>query len=107
MVEINIYTKFNYKKVLRNANNLFGKGYSWYNPQTVFAEKNSDYSVSLWKGNVRICYWNEQTSQCSNSKALIKKFILDNFSNKTIGVKVEGDSDIFDNLQSIHTINLG
>lgn len=106
MVEINIYTKFNYIKIKHRANIYFNKKYKWYNSKTVFAPKYGNYLVSLKHNNIRICYWDKCYEENIKTKQLIKNFIKDNFSNQTIGIKTTGKCDIFDELKTIKTIQL-
>ena len=106
MIEINIYTKFNYTKIKKQANIFFNQNYKWYNLKTVFVVNNDTYLISLRKNNIRICYWDISGDENNSTKKLIKNFLKENFSNKTIGVTIIGKCDIFDELTTINTIYL-
>lgn len=106
MNELNIYADFNYRKILKNANLLFDGHYFHCHAKTIFAPKNGTFSISLNKWNIRICYWNEHTEQGAKAKALIIKFIEENFSNKTIGVTCFGSCDILNELDSVKTMQI-
>lgn len=106
MNELNIYTNFNYRKILKSANLLFDGRYIHCHAKTVFAPKNGTFSISLTRWNIRICYWNENTEQGMQEKNLIKKFIEENFSDKTIGITCLGPCDILNDLGSVRVMQI-
>ena len=104
--EINIYTKLKFKKIL-NDTNLFFNGSSYIiNKKHIFAPYSGNYTVSLYKGNIRICYWNEESTEGSQAKSMLQKLVLFLFAEKTIYVDCPAKCDFFDNIQSVKKIHI-
>lgn len=106
MNELNIYKKFNYKRILKIANLYFNNNYKWYNAKTVFAPQNGGYTISLNKYNIRICYWLGDTIEEEKSKEIIKEFILEILNSENTNIICYGDCDILDNIAFINKIQL-
>ena len=104
MIEINIYTKFNYRVMKRNLNKEFGEKNKIFVKKPVFCF--DDNTISLRKNNIRICYSDIKSKYGNSSKRRIQDFIENNFSHQTIGVKTSRKCDIFDKLLSIKTIQI-
>lgn len=102
MIETNIYTYgLNYRKLIKKSNLYFAQKYNWYNPKTIFAPEKGNYLVSIQKGNIRICYWDEQTPSGIHTRFFLKKYIEANIKNVTIGLKTNDDNDFFSKLESV------
>lgn len=106
MNELNIYTKFNYKKIVKNANIFFDNNYNQLKYKTVFANKDDTFTVSIYKHSIRICYWNENTEKGNQSKILLKKFLVNNFSGNTLIISTYGNCDIINQPNTFKTIQL-
>lgn len=107
MTQINIYTKkINYRRLLKQTNLYFENKYVWYRPLTVFAPYAGKYLVSINKGNIRLCYWDENTKEGENAKKILKKYIIDTLSNSTIGIDCSENCDFFSDINTIKTIRI-
>lgn len=106
--ELNIYTDFKYRKMIKRANLYFNNRYLWYCPKTVFAPQLGNYTISFSKRNIRICCWkkDENTEQYQRSKNILKSFIEDNLQNNIIGITFNPDCDILDLVSNIKKINI-
>ena len=84
MNELNIYAKYNYKKLVKQANLYFNQRYSWLKPQTVFAPYDGKFMIAIRKNNIHLSYWDEETEQGYNEKEKLKCFLQENVKNMTI-----------------------
>lgn len=94
MNELNIYARYNYKELVRNANLFFNKKYCWYNPQTVFAPNDGKFSLAIRPYNIHLSYWDEDTKQGKNEKRSLKHFLENNIKNMTIALEYDKKCDI-------------
>ena len=106
MNELNIYTHYNYKRMIKKANRCFSNIYTWYNPKTVFAPETGTFSISINRYSIRICYWDIHSVQGKREIENIKKFIEETFENQTIGIKYYGNYNILSDLKSVKTIQM-
>lgn len=106
MNELNIYKNFNYRKLLRTANIYFNSNCKWYNKKTVFAPEDGNYTISINRYNIRICYWTDNSIESEKIKVKLKDFLLTVLENKKTKVICSGECDILDNLTFIKKIQL-
>lgn len=106
MNELNIYKKFNYKKLLKTTNFYFGQKYKWYNYKTVYAPQNGNYTISFNKYNIRICYWADDTDESKKIKAKLKKFVDDILQKEKTSIFCIGECDILNDLDFVVKIQL-
>ncbi len=107
MNELNIYKKFNYNKLLKISNLYFNTNYKWYNKKTVFAPERGRYTVSISRYNVRICYWNDTSTEFEKDYSLIKKYLFEILENQKTNIICLGECNILDNFTFINKIQLG
>lgn len=106
--ELNLYTNYNYRKIVKRANLYFNKKYLWYSPRNIFAPQYGNYTISFYKKNIRICCWqkNDDNEEYQNTKNFIKEFLDNNLKNDTIGITFNQNCDILDLVNSIKTIQI-
>lgn len=106
MNELYIYTKFNYKKMIKKANAFFENKHNKCKFKTVFADRDDTFTVSINKQSIRICYWDENTEKGKKTENNLKKFLINNFSGSTLVISVHGKCDIINQPNSFKTIQL-
>lgn len=106
MNELNIYRNFNYRELRKLANIYFNGHYKWYNARTVFASQKAQYTVSINKNNIRICYCDGQSEQEKSVKEILRKFLLLVFHNESIDVIYTDNCDILEGIISANKIQV-
>ena len=94
MNHINIYARYNYCALVKKANLFFNNKYNWYNPKTVFAPFHGTYTLSIYKYNIHISYWDEYTENGKLEREFIKKFLQENIINMNISLDYDESCDI-------------
>lgn len=107
MNEINIYARYNYRMLIKNANLFFCNRYNCYNPKKVFAPFDGTYSISIYKYNIHISYWNEHTEKGRIEKETIKKFLKENVINMNIFIEYDKFCDIISLLEDNNNLLQG
>lgn len=106
--ELNIYTDFNYKRMIKRANLYFTKRYLWYCPKKIFAPQYGNYTISFYKRNIRICCWenNSDIEQYKKTKDFIRFFIENNLKSNVVGITFNQNCNILDLVSNIKTIHI-
>lgn len=94
MNELNIYARYNYKKLVKQANLHFNKQYCWRRPQTVFAPYDGKFMIAIRKHNIHLSYWDEETEQGCKDKEKLKSFLEENVKDMTIFLQCSQQCDI-------------
>ena len=104
MNEINIYARYNHKKLIKNANLFFLKKYKWYCPRSVIAPFDGNFTLAIFKNNIHISYWNENLEQSRQEKLLLKRFLEEYVSNMNIVIDYDNPCEITSLLKKINTL---
>lgn len=98
MNELNIYAKYDYQKLIKNANKQLNNNNS-FKRKTVFAPRDKGYSIAIYKYNVHIIYYNLEGAK------IVKQFIERNIQNKEIVLQYRNSTDdIVNNLRQNNRI---
>lgn len=104
MNELNIYARYNYKRLIRKANLYFNKKFHWLFPQTVFAPLDGKYSIAFRKYSIHISYWDEESQQCKEEKNSLKTFLSNNVYDMKIVLEYDKKCDITEMLEKNNTL---
>ena len=94
MNDINIYARYDYRKLRKKASFFFDNKYRVFNPKSVFAPLKGTYLISINRFNIHVAYWDENSKEGIEDKKRIKNFLEENIFDMNIVLEYSKKCDI-------------